>query len=463
MKQHMEVARAALAEERAASGKRSDSRRKRRELEFLPAVLEVTETPPSPLGRVLSLTLIAFFALAIAWTIIGHVDIIATAQGKIIPSERVKVIQPRDTGVVSAIHVSDGQKVKRGDLLVELDPTDTEADRDRLRMDAATARVEIARMQALLTDQPEKVFAAPPGTPETLVALHRSYLMSQVREYRSRQAAIESEVTKRKAEIETIKAGIARTEKILPSMRERVESRRQLVERQFAARNSFTELQEQLYDQEGQLAIQKQKLEEARAGLAAAESQREHVEAEFRRDVMAKLSEVRQRSASIDQETIKAEERSRLQTLTAPADGTVQQMAIHTVGGVATSAQPLLVIVPAGAYLEIEAMVLNKDVGFVHKGHEAEIKVESFPFTKYGTIAGRVLYVSADAVEDKATGLAYPARISLDRTVMRVDEKDVNLSSGMAVTVEIKTGQRRIIEYLLAPLQRYQKESLKER
>ena len=350
IKQHIQVAHTALADARAADRRKRDQHGPRgRELEFLPAVLEVTETPPSPLGRVLAMTLVAFFVLATAWTVVGHVDIIATAQGKIIPSERVKVIQPRDTGVISAIHVSDGQKVKRGDLLVELDPTDTEADRDRLRTDAATARIDVARLNALLSDNPEKTFVPPTGTPEPLVQLHRAYLVSQVREYRSRQAAIDSEVAKRKAEIETIKAGIVRLEKILPSIRERVEGRRQLVERQFAPRLAFAELQEQLFDYEGQLAVQQQRLEESKAALAAAASQREQVEAEFRRDVTAKLSEVRQRAASIDQEIIKAEERSRLQTLTAPADGTVQQMAIHTVGGVATSAQPLMVIVPAGA------------------------------------------------------------------------------------------------------------------
>jgi hemolysin D len=179
---------------------------------------------------------------------------------------------------------------------------------------------------------------------------------------------------------------------------------------------------------------------------------------------------------------VKATERSKLQRLTAPVDGTVQQLAVHTVGGVVTPAQPLLEVVPRGSKLEIEAVVANKDVGFVHAGQEAEIKVDTFNFTKYGMLHGHVQSVSADAVQrdrnpsatqsatdqkstddGKAGDLAYTARVTLDQTQMDVDGAAVNLSPGMAVTVEIKTGSRRIISYLLSPLLRFKQESLRER
>jgi hemolysin D len=173
-----------------------------------------------------------------------------------------------------------------------------------------------------------------------------------------------------------------------------------------------------------------------------------------------------------------------LQALTSPIDGTVQQLAVHTIGGVVTPAQALLVLVPSDSHLEVEAMLLNRDIGFIHPGNEVQIKVDTFPFTRYGLIRGRVLSVSQDAItrdkpvdkaadkvpgaestssEPKGQELVYSARISLDRTQMQVDENLVNLSAGMAVTVEIKTGARAVITYLLSPLLRYKQESLRER
>ena len=390
-------------------------------------------------------------------------DIVATAQGKIIPSVRVKVIQPLETGVIRAIHVGEGETVREGEVLIELDPTGAEADRERLGQGRATANLEAARLEALLTDDPVAAFQPPPASPESLVTLHLAVLVSQVQEHRARRAQLDGEQASREAEVRTIQAGIARLERMLPKVRERVEGRRELVEKQYMPRLRFAEMEEELFDLEGQLDVERQRLGESKAALSNAVRGKRQMEAEFRRDVLAHLVQARQRADSIEQEVIKAEERSRRQTLSAPVDGVVQQLAVHTVGGVVTPAQELMTIVPADSRLEIEAMVLNKDIGFVHRGQETEIKVESFPFTKYGTIDGWVTQVSADSVLDEGAGLVYPARIAMARTTMQVGERHVNLSPGMAVTIEIKIGKRRVIEYLLAPLQRYQSESMKER
>ena len=195
--------------------------------------------------------------------------------------------------------------------------------------------------------------------------------------------------------------------------------------------------------------------------------------------------EAQRKAAGLREDLAKATQRTRLQLLTAPVDGTVQQLAVHTVGGVVTLAQALLVLVPADSHLEIEAMVSNRDIGFIHVGQDAEIKIDTFNFTRYGLLKGRVLSVTQDAIVrdkpkpdksgDKAPGadasssepsgqeLVYAARISLDRTRMQIDENLVNLSAGMAVTAEIKTGSRAVITYLLSPLLRYKQESLRER
>lgn len=463
LKHHAEVARAAWKDQKETRKNTGTvGTAKRDELAFLPAAVEITETPARPLGRAVLLSICAFTAIAITWASIGEMDIIATSQGKIIPSERLKMIQPLETGVVRVIHVKDGQSVKKGDLLIELDPTGSEADRERLFQEEITARTELARLNALLSDDPVKTYKAPEGAPPALVELHRAYLMSQLQQHKAERATLEGEISRAKAEIRTTTAGINRLVTKFGKVKQRIDDNRRLYEKGVLPKLTFNEMEEEESDVAGQLEVERQRLSESQASLRSARAQYAEKEAAFTRDVHQQKSEVQQRAKSIEQELVKAVERKRQQTLTAPVDGTIQQLDVHTVGGVVTPAQPLMQIVPANSKIEIEAKILNKDIGFVRKGQQAEIKIESFPFTKYGTIDGVVRHVYADAVEDEQNGLAYPARISMARTTMLVGTKTANLSPGMSVTIEIKTGKRRIIDYILAPLQEYQDESLKE-
>jgi len=218
--------------------------------------------------------------------------------------------------------------------------------------------------------------------------------------------------------------------------------------------------------------------------VAAVRETRSQATAEYRRSLSEERAKAEQKANGLAQDLIKAEQKIRLQLLTAPVDGTVQQLAVHTVGGVVTPAQALLVVVPSDSQLEIEAMVSNRDIGFVRSGQQAEIKVDTFNFTRYGLLHGQVLSISQDAVirdrqqnrasdrgsgsqndtsEPKGQELNYSARISLDRSKMRIDDQMVKLSPGMAVTVEIKTGSRMILDYLLSPLLRYRQETMRER
>jgi len=453
------IAREALKQEKEGP---AELKRKGQELEFLPAVLEVTDSPPSPLGRIILGTVMTFFVIAIAWANIGEMDIISTAQGKIIPSGKVKIIQPLETGVVKAIHVRDGQKVKAGDVLIELNPTGAAADEARLTRELMSARVTIARLEALLFDNPLDGFFPPDGAPDDLVARNRRHLESAYAERQARLEASDNEVIQRRAEIRTTKVEIKRLKMILPNVRERVESRRTLLDKGYTPRLDFLELEQQLIDTEQQLLSANSKLNELQAALRATTSRRDQMIAEGNRTTEDQLSDITNRAEGVEQDLIKAQDRNRRQKLTAPVDGVVQQLAIHTEGGVVTPAQELMTIVPQG-HIEIEAMVMNKDIGFVVEGQDAEIKVESFPFTKYGTLRGNVRTVSRDAVMDDKQGLIYPARFDLWETEIIVGNKYVTLTPGMSVTVEIKTGKRKPIQYILAPLQEYQSESLKER
>jgi len=256
---------------------------------------------------------------------------------------------------------------------------------------------------------------------------------------------------------------VSKLEQTAPIARQRARDFRDLVDKNFVSRHGYLEKEQVRIEQEADLATQKSRLLELAAALRETRGERAELVAETRRSALDSLNEGEQRSAALGQEVIKAESRSRLMTLKAPVAGTVQQLAMHTVGGVVTPAQALMVIVPRDHALEVEAALENKDVGFVNPGQAVEVKVETFPFTRYGTLHGVVANVSADAINDEKKGLVYSARVRLERTTMVLEDRTVNLTPGMAVTAEIKTGKRRVIEYFLSPLLQYKDESLRER
>lgn len=392
---HIEVWRTAWEEEKRQSPANAP---RGKEIEFLPAAIEVQETPPSPLGRAIARTLMTLFGLALLWALIGKIDIVAVAQGKIVPNDRSKVIQPLENGVIQAIHVRDGQRVQQGDPLIEIDTT-SGSDRERFSNEHIAALIEVARLRALMAGK--KDFDAPPGADAALVQNQRKQLRDQLSELRSLQT--------------------------------KAEAFRKLYDQQLASQLQYLEAEQQ----------RAAKAQEHAAVLSAAET----------------------RAISLSKELNKAETRAHQQYLTAPISGVVQQLVVHTVGGVVTPAQQLMVIAPVeGGNLEIEAFIENKDIGFVEENQAAEIKVESFPFTRYGIIEGRVLSLSRDAVPLEKVGYVYSARVSMERSSVRVEnDKDVTLTPGMTVTVEIKTGSRRLIEYFLSPLLRGAQESIRER
>jgi len=443
--------------------------------EFLPAVLEIQHAPPSPIGRAIVWVIMALFASGVLWTTFGWIDIVAVAQGKIIPSGYSKVIQPYETGVIAAIHVQDGHVVKRGDVLIELDPTLNRADRERALNEYRAARVEAARLRALIVGH--STFNPPADAEETYVGLQRQLLRDELAEYQARVQAAQHVMDQRRAAIEQTKEDIHRLEATVPMEADRAETFKSLLEFQAATKMEYLQAEEQRIDRTQELAGQRMKLVQDRAALAESETNHRALVSEFQQTKQAELATLETKAASLVQEVAKAGQKTTLQRLTAPIDGVVQQLAVHTVGGVVTPAQQLLVVVPEDHPVEVAAQVENKDVGFVKEGQPVEVKVETFPFTLYGTIPGEVITVSDDAIpldrertRDETLGqaraadhLVYASRVRLERSTILVNGKTVNLSPGMAVAVEIKTGQRRIIEYLLSPLLKSLHESLRER
>jgi hemolysin D len=465
---------------------RRNSGRRANELAFLPAALEIAETPPSPVGRAIGATIILLFCVAVTWAWAGTTDIVAATTGKIVPSGRTKVIQPFETGVVRSIRVQDGQAVKAGDVLIELDPTVNAAERDHLHNDLLAEQLNIARLHAALAgaDDPTAAFHPPAGAGAALISAQRQLLLNQVTEHRARIASLARQQAQKEAEQGTIVATIHKLEATIPVIQQRVDIRKTLMDKELGSKLTYFEIFQLLVEQQEDLGVRKSHLREAEAAAAAIRETRGQAEAEYRRTLSDELAKAEQKASGLAQDLIKAEQKTKLQLLTSPVDGVVQQLAIHTVGGVVTPAQALLAVVPSDSRLEIEAMISNRDIGFVHAGQEAEIKIDTFSFTRYGLLRGTVLTVSQDAVirdrrqdraDDRALGtqndtsepkgqeLNYSARISLDRTRMQIDDRVVDLSPGMAATVEIKTGSRTILSYLLSPLLRYRQEALHER
>lgn len=412
------------------------------------------------------------------------VDIVAVASGKIVPSDRTKTIQPFETGVVRAIRVREGESVKAGTVLVELDPTMSGAELGHLKSDLMAAQLEVARLRAALGGKNElTAFAAIADAPIDLIEMHRRFLVSQVTEQNAKLAAIGSQVAQKEAERSTIKAAIEKLEAISTPLQERVGIREQLYNKELGSKLQYLSELQELVGQRKEILVQRSRQSEADAAIDALIETRNKTIAEYERALLTDLAKAEQKAAGLEQDIIKAQQRTSLQSLTTPVDGVVQQLSIHTIGGVVTPAQTLMLIVPADGKLEIEAMISNRDIGFIAVNQDAAIKVDAFNFTRYGLLQGKLLSVSQDAIirdkpdkpndrsqgteasssEPKGQELIYAARVSLDRTHMDVENKRVNLSPGMAATVEIKTGSRSIISYLLSPLVRYKHESLHER
>ncbi|MFY1055131.1 HlyD family type I secretion periplasmic adaptor subunit, partial [Ectopseudomonas khazarica] len=422
------------------------------EVHFLPAALALQEAPVHPAPRIIQWTIIAFAVIALLWACIGEIDVVATATGKIVPSGKSKVIQPSEVAVVKAIHVYDGQRVKAGELLVELDTQITGADVQRLKSDLLAAQVDSARAGALLDAieegrEPASLASRIAQASEAQQRSAQTWLRGQYLELQSTLQQSDAEIAQRTAEIQAARAWVAKLQESLPIARQLAADYKRLLDKAYVAKHAYLEKEQQRLDQERELAVQQARVLELQAAKQQAESRRQSVLAQTRRAMLDLLHESEQRAAGLQQELSKAEQRNRLMHLTAPVDGTVQQLAIHTAGGVVTEAQPLMVIVPSNQPVEVEAMLENKDIGFVRPGQEVEVKVDTFTFTKYGVVHGTVVSISDDAIEDERLGLVYSTRIQLKENSIVVGDQQVALSPGMSIRAEVKTDKRKVIDY----------------
>ncbi len=434
-------------------------------LAFLPAALEVQHTPPHPLARWLAFSMVAFFALLVAWSCLGKVDVVAIAEGKIIPSTRVKQIQPLEKGVVKSIRVHEGQSVKAGDILMELDRTLTEADRSRIADALQKQEETLTRDKALLALLDSKENTSPT---QNLSGLQNHLLLQEWQQYRAQLAALQSQRENRQAEKQVNGEVIRKLQAILPINTQRAQALKPLVERKLVARDQYLSLEETRITQQQDLAAAKAREIQLNAAIQEAEHNIAALSAQMRASTLSAIADATHETENLRQQLAKASDVDKRQVLYAPVDGQVKDLAVNTVGGVVLEAQQVMLIVPEDAQLEIEAWLPNKDIGFVHQRDTAAIKIHTFPFTKYGTLEASVTRISEDAIQDEKTarekgGLLYSMSLLMLRNTLWVDGREERLLPGMQVTAEIIIGQRRIIDFFLAPLKQGVQESLRER
>jgi hemolysin D len=430
---------------------------------FSTDAIALQQRPPSGTARMVSASICLMAVITLVYASLASMDIVVTAQGKVIPSGKSKVIQPLEAGVVRHIAVKDGQKVKAGEVLVELDATNTGADRDRLQREFWEAQADVARVSATLTGKANVVLDS--EVPQEIADNQRAMLTSRLSEHRSRLASLQADLARRQADRDGVSATLAQLRTSLPLVKKKVEMREDLARSGHITEAGLIETRLEFINVQKDMAIQENRLKEADAALHAVRQQMAQADAEFRARSQTELMEVTKKREAASQELIKASQRRDLQVLRSPIDGVVQQLSVSTVGGVVTQAQPLMTIVPENATLEVEAQVLNRDIGHVKVGQRVINKVETFDFTRYGYIEGTVLWVGTDAVSDPKMGLVYPVRLALNeaQTPQIVNGRKGVVTAGMSVTSDLRTGERRLIHYFLAPLLRYREESLRER
>ena len=516
-----------------------------RDREFLPAALEILETPPPPAPVALMATICAVALAGLVWSYFGKLDVHATAPGKIETEGYAKVIEPLDPGRIAAIQVEAGQSVKAGDLLLELDPAEANADASSARnsLDASLAEIARRRFAIEIVRAAEKASnggkaraeAAQPVPPlhdrrasgsgandnagfdaavpvvalgmietvgnqadpaipwaETLPESFRlretAVLRADLTQLSDALKALDKQMAQKSATRQRLNMSIAFQNTLIETLTQRVSTRQQAIDLKVGTKINLYDAREELEKSQSALASDQGQLIETDAALTELQSEKAKTVSQFIADNENKLADAARKADEARQALAKAAARLERTKLYAPIDGVVQQTAVTTIGQVVTTGQQLITLTPNGGKLQVEALMANLDIGFVKPGQEAVIKVDAFPFTRFGTLHGRVVKIASGAIDEQeakralanATAAAnvaeapttapgqpesfvFPVTVALDETRMKIDDAIIPLAPGMTVSVEIKTNSRRAIDYLLSPLAKITSEALKER
>ena len=372
-------------------------------------------------------------------------------------------MQPLDPGIITEIAVTDGQFVKRGELLVKMDSTESSADLKNLQRELTLTKLTMSRLAAQLAGDPSH-FIPPKEADEQEVSLQRQLLAQSLAAHQEKMQSLGHGVKRAEAELRSAKNRISWLEESLPLAERLYEKKRSMAEKEMLASGRYLQAQMEINDVRKNLAIENSRMKELELSLSLKKDEEQLQQSEYRRELLKELTEADKKREGLVQHLAKANNRFVNRELRSPADGIVQQLAISTIGGVVTAAQPLMTIVPVDSGLEVEAKILNKDIGFVAKGMLTSVKVAAYPFTRHGDLEGRIEWVGGDAVMDEQLGPVYPVRIEVDSYQLpnSINGKRGQILPGMTVTTDIKVGTRRVIHNFLGPILRYKDQSLRE-
>ena len=437
--------------------------------EFAPDILRIQTTPPLPMPRRVLGLVLALFGVALLWSAFSRLDIVAVAQGKLVPQSALKIVQPAEAGIVSDIRVQEGQVVKAGQILMRMDPTLALADLTALRTELQQKSIAMRRVDAELAGKP---FLAEPTDPQQLFGeVQAQYLANR----RAQEAAMAQERATWERSRQEMSAALEtknKLEQTLPHYRNQDEAFQKLLNEGFAGRIMADDKTRERIEKEQDYRSQAFVVGREQANMALSEKTLAQLGADYLRRLRTERAELSDRVQHLQQEVAKQQHRHALLELRAPQDGRVKDLATHTVGTVAQPGTILMTLVPIKESLLAEVWLSNEDVGFVRPGQPAKLKLAAFQFQKYGMLDARVVQVAADAADRPEAGadpnkpampLAYRTSVSLDRQVLETDDLSYQLASGMLVSAEIKLGERTVLEYLLSPVQKAFHEAGRER
>jgi hemolysin D len=456
------------------------------EREFLPATIELIETPFSPTLRFTAWGLCGLIAAAVIWASLSHIDMVAVADGKVVPLGQVKVVQPLETAMIRAIHVDEGDHVAAGQLLVDLDPTEARADLDALVYNRTQAALDAEVARVLLSRDAAEPFSGPQGADPELVEQSHSQAQREIEKHLATVSGYEADLAQKEAVLQSNDAQIERARLTLPLLQEKNETAKTLYDKKFGTRPPVLESEQQLVEKRAELKTAENNINQIQAERRSIQAKLAEAKAGYMADATDRRTKALMKISQLNQDITKARQKESYRRLVAPVDGTVQGLKIHTPGAVVTTADTLMTIVPDGTGIEVDCLVLNKDIGFVGEAQDVEVKLEAFPFTRYGLVQGRVRKLGRDAATNPNSAppgslaamaqmpgagapgappgeLAYPAKVTLLQDWILVDGRREKIRSGMRVSAEIKTGDRRVIEYLLSPVMQAAKEAGRER
>lgn len=443
--------------------------------DFSPALLRIQKKPPAPLAGWMLRSLIVVLASLMLWAVYGRLDIVAVADGKLVPSSYLKIVQPAEQGIVQQILVREGEKVEAGQILIRMDAALTQADVKAIQADYDNKRLALRRIDAQLSG---KSFVRQRGEPRQLYDQVAAQYAANVQAYENALAQERAVHERARHDLAAAEATKTKLEQVLPHYIEQEQAFEKLTRDGYAGRIMATDKRRERIEKEQDLRTQEFTIRSNQALIEQSDQKIAQITADYRRQLQTERVETAAQLEKATQELAKLSHREGLLELRAPQPGIVKDLATHTAGTVAAPGTILMTLVPERDKLVAEVWISNQDVGFVRAGQPAKLKVAAFQFQKYGLLDGKVLHINADATEapspntrsDALTGrdrpmgpLAFRTLVELASQELLTDGQRYALQPGMQVAGEIHLGTRTILEYLLSPVQKAFHEAARER